>query len=137
MRRVLLSALALTLAAAVPACAEESNPTIAQYLADWSRIDGVAVRDEIEATGTFDPDKHPILAKAVTQMRQIAMAYRERIKAERAAGKAPHSCLPDGEAEITSDILLAHLRSYPLDKQADTTIADAFAELMRKTYPCA
>jgi hypothetical protein len=137
MRRVLLSALALTLAAVVPARAEDGSTSIAQYLADWSRIDGVAVQKEIETTGTFDPDKHPILAKAVTQMRQIALAYRERIKAERTAGQAPHSCLPDGETEITSDILLAHLRSYPLQQRADKTIADAFAELMRKTYPCA
>lgn len=136
MHRLLLSALALTLAAAVPARAEDSSPTVAQYLADWSQIDGIAVRKEIEETGAFDPDKHPILAKAVTQMRQIALAYRERIKAERAAGQAPHSCLPDGETEITSDILLAHLRSYTVQDRAEKTIAIAFAELMRKTYPC-
>jgi hypothetical protein len=137
MRRLLLCALAFALCAAVPAHAQDaSSITIAQYLANWSRIDGAAVQRDIEATGSFDAARHPELAKALQQMREIALAYRERVNAERTAGQTPHSCLPEGEAEITSDILFAHLRSYPAEQQARMTIADAFAELMAKTYPC-
>ncbi len=136
MRRLLLSAVVLALLATVPVRAAGSGITIAQYLADWSRIDGAAINREVEQTGTFDPEKHPELARAIGQMRQIALAYRERIKAERAAGAAPHSCLPDGEAEITTDVLIAHLRSYAPQQRDAMSLEDAFAELMAKTYPC-
>jgi hypothetical protein len=136
MRRLLVPLLTVALASAAPAGAQETDLTVAQYLADWNRIDATEIRKEVEATGTFDPAKYPDFARAIGQMRTVALAYRERIKQERAAGQAPHSCLPDGETEITSDVLIAHLRSYAPAQQAETSIAQAFAELMAKTYPC-
>lgn len=136
MRRLLVAALPLVLAVSAPARAADSDITIAQYLADWSRLDAAAINREVEQTGTFDPEKHPDFARAISQMRQVALAYRERIKAERAAGMAPHSCLPDGEAEITTDVLINHLRSYAPQQRDVMGLDDAFAELMAKTYPC-
>lgn len=136
MRSLLVTALALALASPAPALAQDTDVTIAKYLADWNRIDTTEIRKEVEATGTFDAEKYPDFARAVALMRQTAVAYRERIKQERAAGETPHSCLPDGEAQITSDVLIAHLRSYAAEQQGDTTIAQAFADLMVKTYPC-
>lgn len=75
-------------------------------------------------------------ARAAGQMRQIALAYRARIGADRAAGKAPHSCLPEGETEITTDVLIVHLRSYAAPQRDAMGVDAAFAELMAKTYPC-
>jgi hypothetical protein len=136
MRRLPVCALALTLVAAVPANAGTNDLTIAEYLAAWDRIDAREISKEVETTGTFDPDRHPAFASAINRMREIALAYRERIKAERAAGQTPHSCLPDGKTEITSDVLIAHLRSYAAGQQAATMLGQAFADLMAKTYPC-
>lgn len=136
MHRLLVPALVMTLAIAAPGRAQEADITVAQYLTDWNRIDAAAVNREVEATGTFDPAKHPDLARAVSLMRTVALSYRERIKQERSTGHKLHSCLPDGETEITSEVLIAHLRSYAPSQQADTSIAAAFADLMAKTYPC-
>jgi hypothetical protein len=136
MRRLLLALLTVALASAAPAGAQDAEVTIAQYLADWNRIDATEIRKEIEATGTFDSAKYPDFARVVSLMRMVALAYRERIKQERAAGQAPHSCLPHGETEITSDVLIAHLRSYAPTQQGETSIAAAFADLMAKSYPC-
>lgn len=136
MRRLLVAALLLVLAVSVPARAADSGVTIAQYLADWSRLDAAAINREVAETGTFDPERHPDFARVIGQMRHIALAYRERIKAERAAGTSPHSCLPDREAEITTDVLMNHLRSYAPSQRDVMSLDDAFAELMAKTYPC-
>lgn len=136
MRRWLVPLLIVALASAVPAAAQDADITVAQYLAGWNRIDKTEISKDVEATGTFDPARYPDFARAIGVMRTVALAYRERIKQERAAGQAPHSCLPDGETEITSDVLIAHLRSYAPAQQADTSIAQAFADLMARTYPC-
>lgn len=136
MRHLLVCAGALALLAAAPLRADDAGITIARYLDDWSRIDAAAINREVAATGTFDPERHPDFARVIGQMREVALAYRARIKAQRAAGQAPHSCLPDGETEITTDVLIAHLRRYPAAQQADMSIADAFADLMAATYPC-
>ncbi|MCU0537037.1 MAG: hypothetical protein MUD14_24390 [Hydrococcus sp. Prado102] len=121
MRGLLVPLLAVALASAAPVGAQDTDMTVAQYLADWNRIDATEIRKEVEATGTFDPAKYPDFARAISLMRTVALAYRDRIKQERAAGQAPHSCLPDGETEITSDVLIAHLRSYaPSQQGADS-----------------
>ena len=65
-----------------------------------------------------------------------AERYRARIKADKATGRAPHSCPPQGKQSMGSDELLAHLRSYPAGKRGSTTISAAFADLMKKRYPC-
>lgn len=61
--------------------------------------------------------------------------YRARIEGDKAAGRAPHSCPPKKSA-LNSDELLAHLRSYPEARRPSITMKVAFAELMRKKYPC-
>ena len=63
-------------------------------------------------------------------------AYRNRLTAERAAGK-PSSCPPaGGKARMSSDQLLAHLRAYPAPARGNTTMKTAMADYFIKTYPC-
>lgn len=63
-------------------------------------------------------------------------AYRNRLTAERAAGK-PSSCPPaGGKARMSSDQLLAHLRAYPAPARGNTTMKAAMADYFIKTYPC-
>ncbi|WP_143738058.1 hypothetical protein [Erythrobacter donghaensis] len=138
MRRYLVPALVLAFVTTVPAAADETGAetTVADYLVRWEQIDGLAIRKEIEETGTFDATRHPDFTRTIEEMKATANAYRARIQAERAAGQAPHSCLPETQIDLSSDNLIPHLRSYAPDEQANMTLADAFADLMAKTYPC-
>ena len=122
----------LKLASGGVGAARDSKPLASAVNIHRGRVTNRAVAE----TGTFDPERHPDFARVIGQMRHIALAYRERIKAERAAGASPHSCLPDGEAEITTDVLIAHLRSYTPQQREAMSVDAAFAELMAKTYPC-
>ena len=63
-----------------------------------------------------------------------AQAFRRQIKAEAASGK-PSACLL-GRASLTSDDLLAHMRSYPAGARPRIPVSEAVAELFRKRYPC-
>lgn len=57
-----------------------------------------------------------------------------RLQGERAVGK-PSSCPPKG-TKVTSDQLIAHLRSYPEPARARTNMRTAMADLFIKTWPC-
>jgi hypothetical protein len=136
MIRFLAPLLALSLTSAAYAQAAEQNISVADFLALWGSIDGEAIKKEIEETGTVDSGKHPDFARALQLTRATGLAYRERIKAERTAGAPPHSCLPENEVNLDSDVVIPHLRSYAPDQRQTMTLAEAFAELMAKTYPC-
>ena len=69
------------------------------------------------------------------EMKGTAQSYRAKVVADKKAGLVPHSC-PPAEARMNSDELLAHLRSYPVQARSKTTISTAFADLMKKRYPC-
>lgn len=71
-----------------------------------------------------------------SETRSAANFYRERIKIDKAAGRAPQSCPPQGEASLDSKAWLAHLRSYPVSARPGTNLRTAFSDLMKKRYPC-
>ncbi len=63
--------------------------------------------------------------------------YRERIDADRAAGRAPHSCLPErGGVRLGLDDLLAHFRSYPAARRPSISVSRAFFDMMARRFPC-
>jgi hypothetical protein len=61
-------------------------------------------------------------------------AYRQRLQAERAQGR-PSSCPPTG-AKVSSDKLLAHLRTYPEPVRAKTSMKQAMADYFIRNFPC-
>ena len=63
------------------------------------------------------------------------LAYRARLKADKAAGKPPHSC-PPPKSRINSTQVIEHLRAYSPTTRTRTTMKMAIADLMVKTYPC-
>ena len=65
----------------------------------------------------------------------VGKAYRQDLAQRVAAGQPVDACLPP-EAEIDSDQLFAHFNSYPAETARKTSIRDAFAELVRKSFPC-
>ncbi len=127
----------MSLTVPAPAMPGDEDITVAQFLELWGAIDGAVIQKELEATGTVDQANHPEFARAIGLTRAAGLAYRARLKAERAADQLPHSCLPDSEVNLDSDTVIPHLRSYAPDQRVKLTLAEAFAELMAKTYPCA
>lgn len=61
-------------------------------------------------------------------------AYRSRLNAERATGR-PSSCPPKG-TRVSSDKLLAFLRTYPDAQRPRTSMKQAIGDYFVRTYPC-
>lgn len=61
-------------------------------------------------------------------------AYRARLRAERAAGR-PSSC-PPKDVKVSSDKLIAHLRTYPEAVRPRVSMKQAMADYFIRTYPC-
>lgn len=136
MSRLLLPALAFWLIAVPPAYAADEDVSVAEFLELWDGLDGPAMRQELEDTGTLDRSHYPALVQVTDIMNAVAHTYRERIEAERAAGQVPHSCLPEGEAKLNTDDFIPHLLSYAEEERAHMSLAAAFDDHMLKTFPC-
>lgn len=119
------AALGLALLSAAPALAGPGDMSAATFLAK---------ADALRAKGPMALLSGDIkVLKAEGQA--AGQAYRARLKAEKAAGKTPHSC-PPPKSSINSTQLIAHLRTYPAAARPRTTMKMAIADLMAKTYPC-
>ena len=119
------AALAFALLAATPAQAAPGDMSAAAFLAK---------ADALRAKGPMALLSGDIkLLKAEGQA--AGLAYRARLKAEKAAGKPPHSC-PPPKSRINSTQVIEHLRTYPAATRTRTTMKTAIADLMVKTYPC-
>lgn len=122
-------ALLATLAISTPVLSTTAHATtgemsVATFLA---RADALRAKG---AMALFSPEMKTLKAEGMA----AGMAYRSRLGAERAAGK-PSSCPPKG-ANVGSDQLLGHLRSYPAAARPQTTMRTALADFFIKTYPC-
>jgi hypothetical protein len=62
------------------------------------------------------------------------MAYRDRLRAEKAQGK-PSSCPPKG-TKVNSNDLIAHLRTYDPAARSAKSMKSAMADFFIKTWPC-
>lgn len=118
------AALALVLLA-TPALAEPGDMSAAAFLAK---------ADALRAKGAMALLSGDIkLLKAEGQA--AGQAYRARLRADKAAGRTPHSC-PPPKSSINSTQIIAHLRSYPAAQRPRITMKAAISDLMAKTYPC-
>lgn len=124
MPRAWLPALAGVLALSAPALAAGGEMSIATFLAK---------ADALKAKGMmalFSPD-----IKALRGEGEAAgAAYKVRLEAERKAGK-PSSCPPKGTT-ISSEQMLAFLRTYPEAARPRTTMKTAIADYFIRTWPC-
>lgn len=62
-------------------------------------------------------------------------AYVARLKADRAAGRTPHSCAP-AKARLNQSEFISGVQKYPVASRGQVTLKMAVADLMRKKYPC-
>lgn len=136
MSRFATSLIAASLIAFSPLHAQDQEVTLAQYLEAWDAIDVAAIQKEIEETGELDFEKYPNAKFVSEEADKIAKSYRANHEADIAAGRTPQSCLPEGEAEVSSNDLIPHLQSYDVAQRDSVTLKQAFADLMAKAYPC-
>lgn len=78
----------------------------------------------------FSGDIGKLKAEVVNSGKQL----RAEQTGARKAGRKPATCMPE-KASVNSNELLAHLRSIP-PAERGMPIKAAFADLMRKKYPC-
>ena len=78
----------------------------------------------------------PDIATLKTEGEAAGMAYLTRLKADRAAGRPPHSCAPTG-GRLSQNEFLRGIQQYPVASRGGITVKMAVADLMRKKYPCA
>ena len=104
--------------------------------AEMSVATFITKADALEAKGILAIGSSDIgLLKA--EIKTAGTAYRTDLAANRAGGKAPHSCPPpQGKAKIGSDELLAHMRTYPAQQRVQVSVKSAFYAMMKKRYPC-
>lgn len=113
------------LLATVPAAAAPGDMSAATFLAK---------ADALKAKGMM-----AMMSSDIDTLRDEASAagraYRAKLAADKASGRAPESC-PPSKASIGSNALIAHLQSYPETQRSRIAMKVAVADLMRKTYPC-
>lgn len=77
----------------------------------------------------------PDIAALKAEGEAAGMAYSARLKADRAAGRPPHSCTPPG-GRLSQNEFLKGIQQYPLAARDQVTLKMAVADLMQKKYPC-
>ncbi|HUQ13807.1 MAG TPA: hypothetical protein VM055_05975 [Novosphingobium sp.] len=101
---------------------------------DMSAATFLAKADALKARGPL-----ALLSGDIGKLKAEGMAagqaYRERLQADKAAGRPPHSCPPRG-GSVNSNQILTHLRTYTPAERARTTMKTAIADYFAKTYPC-
>ncbi|MFM7349658.1 MAG: hypothetical protein ACKO01_09235 [Erythrobacter sp.] len=126
---VLLAGLALHLAAPLSAAPEAPAPSPQMSVAAFLERVGTLAKTGPEWTLS------PEASKLFAAISETGKAYRQTLAQRRAAGQPVEACLPD-TAEIDSDALFAHLAGYSAEAARQTSIADAFAALVRAKFPC-
>jgi len=82
----------------------------------------------------FSSDLGPVRA----EIKSVATSYRADLRADRAAGRAPHSCPPpEGSeaAKIKPADFLAELEKIP-PQQRSMSMKTAFYLIMKRRWPC-
>lgn len=123
MKRISLALIA-SLSLAAPSLAAPGDMNVAAFLAK---------ADALRAKGPmalFSSDYKLLKGEGEA----AGEAYRSRLNAERAAGR-PSSCPPKG-AKVSSDKLLAFLRTYPEAHRPRTSMKQAIGDFFARSYPC-
>lgn len=126
MKRTIAAALVSTLmlAAAPAALASPGDMSVATFLA---KADALRAKG---AMALFSSDMSVLKSEGTA----AGMAYRDRLKAEKAQGK-PSSCPPQG-TKVNSNDLIAHLRAYDPAVRPTKSMKAAMADFFIKKYPC-
>jgi hypothetical protein len=113
---------ALLIVSAAPAHAEMS---IATFLTK---------ADALKAKGFFALGSSDIgLLKS--EVSSAVASLKAETEAAKGAGRRPPACVPHG-TKLSSDDLMAHMRSYPPAQRNIVSVRTALYTLMAKRFPC-
>ncbi len=124
--KALLAVTALSVVWATPLAAAPGDMSVATFLQKANRL-------EKKGPLALLTSDYKLLKR---EIEGTANTYKNKLKRDRAAKRKTESCPPKGGVSLNSDQLLAHLRSYPVAKRRSTSIRTAFADMMRKRFPC-
>ena len=122
--RHLIPALALVLGSGVPAAAAPEDMSAAEFLAKATALKSRGM------LALLSPDYNLLKNAGASAMR----GYETRLAAERAEGR-PSSC-PPSRIRVNRDVVLNHLRTYPVTERDSIDLQQAVADYYRLTWPC-
>lgn len=108
-----------------PVLAATGEMTVANFLGKY---------EALKKKGLFALGS-PDIAVLKAEGEAAGIAYTTRLKADRAAGRPPHSCAPTG-GRLSQNEFLRGIQQYPVASRGGITVKMAVADLMRKKYPC-
>ncbi len=79
----------------------------------------------------FNSDFRALMA----EMKVASQSYRAELAAQSKAGQVPHSC-PPGKLSMSSDEVIDIMRAVPAAERKTTSVKQAFANAMKKRFPC-
>ena len=124
-RSTFLISLVAIAALSAPVAAATGEMTVATFLGKYEALK----KKGLFALGSPDVG----LLKAEGQA--AGEAYIARLKADRAAGRPPHSCAPSG-GRLSQNEFISGVQKYPVASRGQVTLKMAVADLMKKKYPC-
>jgi hypothetical protein len=125
-RSTFLGLSCVALLSGAPVLAATGEMTLATFLGKY---------EALKKKGLFALGS-PDIAALKAEGEAAGMAYLTRLKADRAAGRPPHSCAPTG-GRLSQNEFLRGIQQYPVASRGGITVKMAVADLMRKKYPCA
>lgn len=99
--------------------------------------DMLAQVDRFQKMGMMAMFKKKEIKALFGEVQLVADAYRADVTKARAAGDTSLGCPPPpGQGRMSSDQLIAHLRSIPADQRAQMPFKTAFYGMMKQRFPC-
>ena len=123
--RITFAALALAAGSLALPVQAQSTMSLANFLETADRLERRGI------LALFSSD----FKKLEREIESASAHYRERLEADKEAGRAPDAC-PAGPVAISSDEILEHFRSYPQAQRSSVTVQRGFEDMIRQTYPC-
>ena len=108
--------------------AEAQAMTVAEFLVKARALKALG------PLAIFSSDLKPVKA----EIKSVATSYRADLRADRAAGRPPHSCPPpegSDAAKIKPSVFLAELEKIP-PQQRSMSMKTAFYLIMKRRWPC-
>jgi hypothetical protein len=109
----------------LPATAATGDMTVATFLGKY---------EALKKKGLFALGS-PDIAALKAEGEAAGVAYSARLKADRAAGRTPHSC-PPPKGRLSQNEFIAGVQKFPVATRGTITLKMAVADLMKQKYPC-
>jgi|GEM_PF-3450486 len=119
---ILAAACALAI---VPTAAQAQNMSVADFLR----------RSDAASAAQIGPNT-PEYGRLGLELNEAARMARDERRIARRQNRAPRACLRPGVRATTQSELFAHFRSIPAAEAQNTSVYEAYMQLMTRKFPC-